>query len=536
MNNRIALLIACIAQLPAIAKADDAVWINQLIRDVIRDTPPGQTAEVNLPARTLIIETPISTPTGARNVHIRGVRNRTKIVVAAPITGLIRLNSEANNVGGVWGGDPFLLYSSFYPASKGDRQLRLEPGQPWPMPEAYVTVADAQRDFTGQVPLHAQIVRIVSFDPYTRTCTLDRPLSRDLSIMPIMAHADRRIATNIQLSDLSIDGATGLEDCERGVWAALCDGLTISRVSTTKFLTDNFRMDVCSNATIDDADASYYRGGDTAGQGRGIALFHCDGVRVVNSRLNHLRHGVVISCSTNVAIDDCVANDMLGHGFDTHGLLSEGIRIQNCLGQASLQVGNGTFWQGDKGATIEDTQVSAVYAVGGVSDLTFRRVNASRLNLQSWGDPSQDLRPKRLYFEGCTFELGDGGMPVSLSGGSWRSVESATFVDCTFVQTSPLGGKRCVLMEELSDDVTLRFIRCRFQTASWTRCLELNGDAVIHLELNDCQWQTSYDTMVLLGPNLTGVVRVGRNTFPQGARLLDAPKSVRVLGLDTSDH
>jgi len=91
-------------------------------------------------------------------------------------------------------------------------------------------------------------------------------------------------------------------------------------------------------------------------------------------------------------------------------------------------------------------------------------------------------------------------------------------------------------MEGLSGDVSLQFVRCTFQTASGTRCLELSGDADITLVLNGCQWQAPYETMVLLGPNLKGVVRVGKNTVPDGTQLLSVPSSVRVLELDSKGY
>lgn len=496
----------------------DVSGINAGISAVLASSPSGTAKEYRLPDKEIYVDSHLDVPAGSSDLHLILDSRKTRVLPTAAISGIIRLGYTSNNVNDVFTGSG-LVTSTIVAAAKGATTITLNVAQLPLTVGNYYAITDSGVDNTGN-RVNAELIKVTAYDAGTRVATLDRPLSRPYASSPVVRHVNARVSRNLRLSGGYLLGSVGAVLNSGGIWATMVDQLVISGVKGELFDTDIIRAELCRDVIIEDVELKDYPGGSDAGKGRGSAAFWCVDHLVRRGKFSGLRHGTMVASCGRYVVEDCTGNSTLSHDFDEHGQLSFDGRYSRCRGGTTLQIGNGSFWTGNRNTIIEDCDVKTIYVVGDCRDVTIRRCKSSILNFQSWGTSVEDYRPKNVRVSDTEVTLDDGvNHPISLSGGSWKSLHSLTLERATVNQRTTAGGKRCMLFEGASGDMAIDILDSRFNNASPSRAIEISGGvggAVLAMNVYGSHFAGTGSPAILLGTATSGNVSLAQNEFPAG--------------------
>ncbi len=514
LRRTLASIGTLILLLVARAQADDAPAINAAILTALNNEQPSYTlpAVVHISSRIVI---PTESEAGiTSDFTLKGATGGTKIYADVPVSGMITLGNEVTSPNDVFTGVG-LPSASILPVTMGSTTFVVNILQPDPIVGTFHTLVDSQKENTNQTNVNAELVRIIAFNWLTRVATVDRPIGRSFTINPMLRDVNMRVTRNITLRDIELYGGSSSYGSMGGFNCSMVAGLNLVNVKTKYFKTDNIRLDICRDVTIDGFDNRFYVYGDVAGWGRGVSLFWCKDVTIANGYSESLRHGIsMIAASSDVLVRDCVGNDVIGNSFDIHGMLSYRVTFLRCTGSGQMQVGNGTFYTGDRNTTIRDCNLSSgIVIVGDCRNTSIYNTHARYIQLQSWGTSSTDFRPKDTYAEFSTFIDSDPVTgPVMFAGSPWKSFQNLTFVACDFRELNG-PGQRAFLLEDPKGNLGLiKFIGTRFSTKNaagtgYSRPVEISGpnsNATLILEMRACALETDGTTWLQFGPGLVG--------------------------------
>ncbi|GEM_PF-6362686 len=498
----------------ATAQVDQAPAINAAILEAIENEQDSYT----LP-RTVTIASRIVLPSWVnsplQNFTLRGAPGTgTTITALSPVVGMITLGNETTNPNDVFTGANLESWN-LLPVVMGSQTIQLASGSPPPITLCFYTIVDDQRENTNSTPVNAEMVRIIGYNPTTRVATLDRPVGRPFSLNPKLRFTHYRTTTNITIRDITLVGGTPLWGSEGGFNISMVAGLNLTNVKTRFMRTDNIRLQFCRDVIVDGYDHRDYVFGDVAGWGRGTSVFYCKDVTLANGYSESLRHGIsMIASSSDVLVRDCVGNDTLGNSFDIHGMLSYRTTFLRCTGSGQFQVGNGTFWTGDRDTLIQDCHTTGgIVLIGDARNTRILNSSARYLQFQSFGTLATEFRPKDTYVEGSTFVNSDPNTgPVMFSGTPWKSIRNLTMVNC-FLHEQNGPGARALLFEDAKSNLgLLKFVGTRFSTKNSagtgiSRPVEITGtgtNASMTFELRACQLETDGTILIWFGTGLSG--------------------------------
>ncbi|HUD20708.1 MAG TPA: hypothetical protein VMQ44_01405 [Candidatus Saccharimonadales bacterium] len=338
---------------------DNSIWINAGIQQAIAD---GQTSYY-LPACTYRIDSNIQIPYGTSNFKLYGA-GKDKTVFVTPNVRLDNTNAAITvgmTISGMWGvpgqtrgvegGDGWLIQQ----AHQGDTTLTIKGGQ-----QAFVGAGKAfalwdetcvtSKKAPWCIYYTGEIVHSTGYNPDTGVVTLDIPIGRDYSEVnkATLGYASS-LNKNITIQGLGFDGKFGdAGDASFGfISANLVENLTISDVRVKNFSNAAIQITLCRNVNASDgiiSDAS----SSGAGAGYGFSVDRSRFGNISNWQsiggVTGIRHGIIM----HAGAVDYTTTDTEVSGFDSHGMNSRRILLENCRGNSDISLGNAAWLDGDE--------------------------------------------------------------------------------------------------------------------------------------------------------------------------------------------
>jgi len=334
---------------------DDAAWINEEIRKGMAE---GKTS-FRLREGQYTALSPIKIGIGIQRLSIEGAGSE-KTVFRTPKHFAGHLFSIGGNIQSHnnWGLTN-LKNRKLIPAAEGDRKLVLEEGEENIAVGDYV-IWDLQRAFNQNnfgVYNGAEIVTVVSYDPATRTATIDVPLGRDFKTTPMLGDVRANLCRNITLAGIGFDGRTDPEEKE---WVAgLVSATLVSDMRLDDLHIRNFKhgavvLTVCRYAHLSRIVVENPQEAKI-GTGYPVLMHRCRWLLVEDSRApTFMTHGGTM---------DALFRRNCGR-VDAHGMGERRLTIKDATGRSVISFGNDAWKSGGDGLTIDNCNVSNLYLMG----------------------------------------------------------------------------------------------------------------------------------------------------------------------------
>lgn len=464
---------------------DSSVGINARITAALL---AGDT-EVILPPGISYLDYPIVIPKGATNLALRGhPYSGSHLQARDAMAGkaIIQVGQQSNDPSNAWdtSAAEILLFQA---VAVGDITLVKLEGEPNPVVGEYYALADLatipewQTDAFVDVVYRSELVKVISYS--AGNIGIDRPAAReyltgdDARIYPMQTEAND-VCVNITLSDFTVDGCYdegGDLYAENGIWAVLCDGISVRNVTVSRCDENCVRFDVCRDVTVSTVAVN----GDVEREElyRGLNFFRCLNIKCTDIAADKLRHGVQFStANSDFRLVGYVATNSYDDSPDCHGGRNHRGLIADFTTDWSCKVGNFSYPTGDQDITIQNGECAEQIKVQCGSSVSVSTCTAQAVIFQTnKGQP--DYWPHNCSFSRCRF-VSPATDPVSttnvyldendeideepLPGDSFLRATGIVFNECTFVQEYVAGTSYNVNIQGYTDRSEFYFSSCRF--------------------------------------------------------------------------
>jgi hypothetical protein len=463
------LLLAISA--PAQVRMDDSPWLNQNIRDAINSGRPSYT----IPAGTYYLWNPLIVPRGTKNFALLG-SGQGQTILRAPFARqrLVEVG-EAIMPHNNWGLTD-KTNTVLEPLDEGATVLRLVPGADPVAPGNYVLWDDHQivnRYGTGETHNRAEIVRVISYDPLSRSATLDEPVGRDFLNSPKLANFNQALCENITVGNITIDGLsdTGVGSTDM-LYISGVRGLNVSNVRLVNYANGASYINVCKNSTVTNCVIDPATTGGI-GAGYGLTITRSRFTTIQNCQLNSSQALKFHTGAMDSTVQDCVTTSG-GNAIDAHGFDELRVTIRRCTGNGGITLGNEAWAAGGKGHRVEDCDLQFLFIGPNATDVIVRRSKFREALSLSDLDPSlcnplanpMGGRPGVISFEDCEFWAAQN----VVNDFRWFNCERVVFSRCILGTTNTSFGN---VIKLVGGRGNLAFYGCEFRPAANREAIEL---------------------------------------------------------------